>query len=427
MVAHAAQISDMTLIGVIALAGWGMGRMARLVRLPSLIGFMILGVFLGPSLFGLFGEGALDRLAFITQIALGFVAFSIGAELSFTALRRLGASIVIIIFAESLFAFFVVVAAVWWLTDNLPLALVFGSVAPASAPAGTVAVIQELRAKGPLTKALYAVVGFDDGLAIVIFGLAAAVARKILVEEATGLTADLWSSLRGPMLEIVGSLALGTLLGFAYCQLVSRLRESSDMLVAAFAFIVLGVGMSERWHLSLILVNLMLGIVLVNTRREELVHRATEPLRMIMPLLFILFFCLAGAHLDLAKLPALGSLGLVYILGRSAGLVGGARFGAVVGKADEKIRKWLGLGILSQAGVAIGLALMVQQDFGLLAARHAEAFAALAKTHPLLHPVAIGGVVITTVTATSIVFEIVGPILTRIALVQAGEAQIDEA
>ncbi len=319
-------------------------------------------------------------------------------------------------------AFYLGVGCVLFFTNNLPLALIFWAVALASAPAGTVAVIQELRAKVSLTKALYAVVGFDDGLAIVIFGVAATMAKKILLEAATGMQSNIWSSLQGPLLEIVGSLTLGALFGLIYCQVVRRLRSSADMLVAALAFVFLGVGLAERWHLSLILVNLVLGAVLVNTRREELVHRATEPVRLIMPFLFILFFCLAGAHLDLAKLPRLGLLGLVYILARGFGLVGGARLGAYLGGAEEKIRKWLGLGILSQAGVAIGLALMVQQEFVVLAELHPKAFAALAVSNPMMHPAAIGAAVITTVTATSIVFEIIGPILTRIALVRSGEA-----
>ena len=170
------------------------------------------------------------------------------------------------------------------------------------------------------------------------------------------------------------------------------------------------------------------GFVLVNTRREALVHRVTEPLRDIMPLLFILFFCIAGAHLRLSELPKLGVIGIAYIFARSAGLIGGSRVGAALGKAEPKIRKWVGLGILSQAGVAIGLSLIVQHEFGALAAepRIAHAIARYAEAHPgvapiVYSPLAIGAAIITVITATSIIFEIVGPILTKIALTHAGE------
>ncbi len=159
---HFLPVSDVTLVGAATLGGWGIGRLARFVRLPSIIGYMFLGILLGPSLFDSIDLIRLERFQFITQLALGFVAFSIGSELSFDTFRRLGGGIVSIIFVESFLAFTCVFAAVWFFTNNLPLALIFGAVAPASAPAGTVAVIQELRAEGSLTKALYAMVGFDE-------------------------------------------------------------------------------------------------------------------------------------------------------------------------------------------------------------------------------------------------------------------------
>ena len=129
-----------------------------------------------------------------------------------------------------------------------------------------------------------------------------------------------------------------------------------------------------------------------------------------MPLFFVLFFCLAGAHLELSTLPALGVLGLVYIIARSAGLIGGARIGSMIGHVESKIKKYIGLGILSQAGVAIGLSLIIKQEFTELNA-----------AYNLPHAVTIGTTVLTTVTATCIFFEIIGPILTRIALKKAGE------
>ena len=139
------------------------------------------------------------------------------------------------------------------------------------------------------------------------------------------------------------------------------------------------------------------------------------PLQEIMPLLFILFFCLAGAHLQISTLPALGSLGAVYIIGRTAGLIGGARVGAMIGHVDSKIKKYIGLGILSQAGVAIGLSLIVKHEFAQLDAKY-----------NLPHATTIGAVVLTTITATCIFFEIIGPILTKIALTKAGEIPHEE-
>ncbi|MFH1502536.1 MAG: cation:proton antiporter [Candidatus Eisenbacteria bacterium] len=419
------------LLGLVAIAGYYFGKGARRVRLPSLIGFMLLGVLLGPSAAGFFFEDNLEALSFLTEMALGFVAFSIGAELNISSLRRLGKGIVAVILAESFGAFLLVTAAVYLLTRSWPLALLFGAVAPASAPAGTVAVIHEYRTSGNLTKALYAVVGFDDGLAILIFGFAAALAKNVMLGEllgSSGGAGSVLAAMRGPAIEIASSLAAGAVLGFVFCQLVRPLRERRDMLIMAFGVILVAAGLSLYFHLSLILTNMAAGFVLANTRREPFVRRATDPLRDVMPLLFILFFCLAGAHLNVSELPRLGAIGVVYILARSVGLVGGSRLGASVGRVEERIRKWIGLGILSQAGVAIGLSLIAKSEFSEMARipKVASAVERYAAAHPAVNaiafdPLAIGAAVLTVVTATSIVFEIVGPILTRIALEKAGE------
>ena len=403
-----------TLVGAALIVCFYAGGLARKIKLPSLIGFMIVGAIFGPSFkqITLFTTEIQHSLSFITQIALGFVAFSIGSELSIKSLRRLGSGIIWIILTESFLAFFIVTTLIWLVTKDLPMALVFGAMAPASAPAGTVAIIQEYKAKGSLTQALYAVVGFDDGLAIFIFGFASAVAKTLLDSETGNASGSFLDTMMVPTKEIALSIVVGVVLGFIFCQIVRKIQNSRDMLIVVFAVVMIGTGLSEMWHLSLILTNMVIGFVLVNTRREALVHRVTAPLLEVMPLTFVLFFCLAGSHLQISALPALGSIGLVYIIGRSVGLVGGARLGATFGHVEEKIKKYVGMGILSQAGVAIGLALIVGKDFAGLGAINEAGIS---------HGTEIGIKVITTITATCIFFEIIGPILTKIALEKAGE------
>ncbi len=405
-----------TLVGAMLIVCFYVGKLIKKTSLPSLIGYMLVGALFGPSFkhFGMevFTESIQHSLSFITQVALGFVAFSIGSELSMKSLKRLGSGIVWIIFSESFAAFFVVTGLIYAVTRDLPMALIFGSMAPASAPAGTVAIIQEYKAKGSLTQALYAVVGFDDGLAIIIFGFAAAVAKSLLMAETPGHVSEgFFHMLKAPTLEIVLSIVVGTVLGFLFCQLVRFIKNSRDMLIIVFGVVMLGTGLSMMWHLSLILTNMVIGFVLINTRRESLVHKVTAPLLEIMPLTFVLFFCLAGAHLQLSALPSLGLVGAAYIMGRSGGLIGGARLGAVFGHVEEKIKKYVGLGILSQAGVAIGLALIVNHEFAGLGA----------VVDGVSHGTLIGTKVITTITATCLVFEIIGPILAKYALGKAGE------
>jgi len=403
------------LVGAMLIACFYVGKLIQKTSLPSLLGYMLVGALFGPSFsrFGLqlFTGPVMESLSFITQVALGFVAFSIGSELSIKSLKRLGSGIVWIIFSESFTAFFVVTGIIYAVTHDLPMALIFGAMAPASAPAGTVAIIQEYKAKGSLTQALYAVVGFDDGLAIIIFGFAAAISKSLLLAETGATTEGFFQMLKAPTIEILLSIVVGTVLGFIMAQLVRFIKNSRDMLIIVFGIVMLCTGLSMMWHLSLILTNMVIGFVLVNTRREALVHRVTAPLLEIMPLTFVLFFCLAGAHLELAALPSLGLIGIAYILGRSAGLIGGARIGAIFGHVEEKIKKYVGLGILSQAGVAIGLALIVGTEFSGLGS----------VVDGVSHGDTIAIKVITTITATCIVFEIIGPILAKYALGKAGE------
>ncbi len=399
-------MNTLALIGLTVVAAYYMGHLAKKVKLPSLIGYMILGVILGRSGLNYFNIDLVEELGFINEIALGFVAFSIGIELSISSLKKQGTGIISIILVESFAAFFVVLGAVYFLTRDLPMSLIFAAMAPASAPAGTVAVIQETKAKGSLTKALYSVVGFDDGLAIIIFGFAAALATSLLTNEASGESASIWPEMLAALKEIGLSLLAGTVIGFAFCNLIRFVRDKRDMIVLSFAAVLIAIGCSQQWHLSLILTNMVIGFILINTRKKELVDKVSSQLLIVMPLLFILFFSLAGAHLNLSSLPSLGIIGLVYIAARTIGLMGGARIGGSFGKVEDKVKKYVGMGILSQAGVAIGLALIVKHDFAQIGTAHADK---------------IGVAVITTITATCIFFELVGPVLTKIALTKAGE------
>lgn len=399
-----------TVLGIAIIVGFYVGHLVRHVNLPSLLGYMTFGVVLGPSIFNLLDEPKLKQLSFLTEMALGFVAVNIGSELRLSSLKRLGMAIVVVIFAECFMAFWVVFGAVYFLTNDLPLSIILAAIAPASAPAGTVAVIQECRAKGTLTKALYAVVGFDDGVAIMIFGVAFALAKNLLTGETALATEMTLSVVLGPLMTIGLSVVAGGIIGFLLCLMVRGLQDTGDILIVIFGVVFLATGLSIHCHLSLILTNMMVGFVPANRQHALLVPRVEAALMEIMPLVFILFFCLAGAHLKLSAVPALGSLGCIYILGRSIGKIGGAGLGARLGRVETKIKKYLGLGILSQAGVAIGLSLIVKQDF-----------AQLAIQYNLPHAAMIGVTVITTITATSIFFEIIGPILTRFALKRAGE------
>lgn len=410
-------LSDLLIIGIIIITSYFLGRIVQHIKLPSLIGFMLIGVLLGPSVLNVLGTVKQEHLGFLTEIALSFVALSIGLELNFSSIKKLGKGIFWIIIAESFGTFILVTGLIYLLTGNLPLALILGGIAPASAPEGTVAVIQEYKAKGKLTKTLYAVVGFDDGLGIIIFGFAAAIAKKLLMHE-TGIEGtNILSMLLEPLIEISLSIIVGAILAFLFSLITRKIKNAGDISLILIGVMLLAVGISVQFHLSLIMVNLVIGLVIVNTQSHELTQNIHDRLPAYMPLLFILFFALAGASLNFSALPALGLVGLTYIFSRSFGLIFGARIGAGLGHYDKKIKNWIGLGILSQGGVAIGLSLIVKHDFSGLG---------IQLENGLHSGDNLGITVITLVTATSVIFSMIGPILARVALKKAGEIEVDK-
>lgn len=403
------ELPYLLIAGSMMIIAFYVGKTMKYIKLPSLIGYMITGVILGPSIVNLLTEEVQLSFSFITDISLSFVAVSIGLELSFGSLKRQGKGIITVIFSESLLAFIIVTGGVFLLTRDLPLSLIFGAIAPASAPAGTVAVIQEYKARGKLTEALYAVVGFDDGLGIIIFGFASAIAQSLLRSEIGGQM-NIWYVLLEPLKEVALSVVVGFTLGWVFSVLVRRMRQKVETLILLISTVLLTTGLCLLFGLSEILTNMIFGIVIVNTQSSKVIHGIKSQMESFMPLIFVVFFVLAGANLHLSALPALGLLGVVYVLCRSAGLMGGAFLGSIIGKLDDNIRKYLGMGILSQAGVAIGLSLIVKQEFIEISA----------------HGATIGNMVITTVTATCIFFEIIGPILTKIGLSKAGEIKLHD-
>jgi len=403
-------------IGIIIILGYFVGRSLQRFRLPVIIGYMITGVVLGPSFLNIASCGMQTQLPFVTRLTLACVALKIGLELNLRDLKEFGFSIILIILSESFFAFLLVFGALYAFTGNLPLSLMFGAVAPASAPAGTVAVIQEYHAKGKLTKALYAVVGFDDGLAIIIFGFVITFVRYLLDTEVGVVFTGYRQMILVPFEELGMSLVVGVGLAGVLSLLLRKISSQRDMLILVLGFVLVVNSIATAMHISTILTNMIIGLVIANTQRTDIKNHIEAPLEDIMPLLFIMFFVLAGTSLEVGKMASLTGVSIVYIIGRTVGLMGGAWFGATVGRADQVIRKYLGFGILSQAGVAIGLSLVASHELK-----------GLGKSMGVINGVAmsngdyITGMVLATVTVTTIFFAFFGPLFTKMALNKAGE------
>lgn len=420
------------IIAILTIAAFYFGRVIRRIRLPAIIGFMLVGVMLGPSGFHIIDENFETDLSFLSEIALSFVALSIGLELNIAWLKKQGMALVYAILGEVIGATVLVTAAVYALitfvvhpaalegrSEYLALALLFGALAAATAPAGTVAVIREFKAKGNLTRTLYAVVGYDDALAIIVFGFASTFAKSILMLETGAAVSGMLRSILSPIGHIALSLAVGAGSGAVFCILARRVKHASEVLILLVGFVLAIDGLSTVLHMSFILTSIVFGALVLNTQPQDLIQKTRDSLGTIMPLLFIFLFGLAGANLNIAMLPKLGLLGLTYVIARSIGKMAGARIGSW--RMEEKIKKYLGLGLLSQAGVAIGLAIITKQQLSGLG-RVIETVNGRDVTSGDI----IGSVVMTTITATCVFFEIIGPIFAKLALTRAGEIQEDK-
>jgi len=403
-------VENWLVVGIALLAGRIGGKLTSRLRTPMVVGYLVVGVVLGRSVLNVIDAEATGRLEMVTDFGLGIVAFLIGTELSRKLIRRLGAKLIIIMVSESLAAVVVVGVLVWalsgWLLPAPGLAvagaLIFAAMAAASAPAGTVAVIQEYKAKGPMTSLLLGVVGLDDAFAIIIYAFAAAIAKVLLGSgELTFL-----SVAQGPCLEIMGGLLLGGAVGIVLLVLLWRRGGRTDVLVYTLGAILLTTGLANAMGLSLILANLAVGVVLANLSARDTDH-AYNAIEAITVPVYVLFFVVAGAHLDLRLLAAMSLLGTVYVVARSIGKISGGYLGATAAKMKPVVRRYLGLGLLSQAGVAVGLALTVANEF------RSPQYGQLGQQ--------LASLTINTIAATTIVFEIIGPITTRIALSKAGE------
>jgi len=389
------------LIGIIILAGFLGKKLSNRVKLPGVTGYLIIGVILGQSLFNIVNPQFLEKTGFITDITLGFVGFIIGNAIEFSKFKRISKGILTMMITESFGAFLLVGIGVFILTRRLDLALLLGAIAPASAPAGTVAVIQEYKAKGRLTNTLLAIVGLDDGLGIIIYVFSAALVRVIFFD--TGAF-SFYKVFLSPLYTIFSSILIGACVGIVLSYIFRKIHTQEETMIITIGFILTFIGISHLLHISLILVNLTMGVTVANfypsaSRRLSRIFDGT------IPVLYIVFFVLAGAHLNVRLLPAMGLIGIVYIVSRSTGLIGGASLGAFISKAPSVLRKYVGLGLLSQAGVAIGLSLLVVREFSIYGKSGG----------------ALGSIIITTIAATTIFFEIIGPVMTKIAITKAGE------
>ncbi|MDH4140335.1 MAG: cation:proton antiporter [Coriobacteriia bacterium] len=392
-------ISTLLIVGIIGVLGFLGARFSDRIHIPWVVGYILVGVVLGASGFHLISEGVVEALNIVSLFALALIGFTIGGELQLRDLRELGKSITVITLFEASSAFLLVLATVYLVTRNLPLAIVFGALASATAPAATVDVLWQYRSRGPLTTTLFGVVGLDDAAALIIYAFASSITKAMLGSE--GLQ---WAPAIGrPIAEIGGSILLGMIGGLALHYALRWVRDSGQRLIILLGMIVLCAGLADRYNLSLILTSMAMGFTLVNLSREN--RSAFELTGAFNPPVMVLFFVLVGARVNVALLPSIGLLGITYLVMRVVGKTAGAWTGARVSNAPEVVKRYLGLGLLSQAGVAIGLAIDASHTFVAYGDAGAE----------------IGLLAVNVIAATTFVYQVIGPAMTKVAIFKAGE------
>ena len=291
-------------------AGLLFSRLIKLLKLPNVTGFLVGGLIIGPSVLGLLSTQGVESLGLISSVALGFIAFSIGSEFKISYFRRVGFLPIVIATFESLFAVVFVVAALAAAGQTLPFSLVLGAIAAATAPAATIMVIKQYRAKGPVTETLLSVVALDDATALIFFGIAVAIAQALESPQ----HASLLFSVLSPVLQILAALGIGLALGAAHTLLIRFLPARHNRLVLTIAFVLTATAVAELLGLSALLTTMAMGAVFANFCKQsaqvmELTDRFTNPI-------YMMFFVLSGAGLNLSILPSIGLVGVIYVVVR---------------------------------------------------------------------------------------------------------------
>ncbi len=381
-------------------AGLFMSRLVRYVRLPNVTAYLVAGVLLGP-VFGVLDVTTTSSLSIISDVALGFIAYSIGAEFKLSYLKNIGIKPIVITCFESAFASLVVFLALNALGQPLPVSLTLAAIAAATAPAATLMVIRQYKAKGPVCSMLLPVVAMDDATGLILYAVLSNLAISL---DKKGVELNVVSLLLMPLLQIILSLLLGLAIGFLLAFVLRFFHSRGNKLALTLCAVFLGVGLSATnvLNLSSLLVCMMIGAALVNLSQGS--DAMLEQCDRFTPPLFMLFFVLSGAGLDFSVLTTVGLVGVTYVLARVAGKVLGATLGAVVEKCDRNIIRYLGLTLIPQAGVAIGMARLAMQDLP-----------------------EYGAIINAVVLAGTLIYELTGPVITKTALLKAGEITPENA
>lgn len=391
---------SLMLLGGFLLAGFVCDVVGRRMHVPRVTLLLLLGFLAGPSGLHLVPDEISQWFSFATLLALSIIGFHLGERFLGKRLRQTGKSVAIVSLAEVAGSAAGVFALLWAFGVPIPLALLFASVAPATDPAATMDVANGTSAKGPLTDTLLGVVAMDDAWGVILFSFLAVVAGSFATPD-TAASAASWLVLGHGVLEIVGGVLLGIAVGLPMSLLTGRIKSGELTIVETLGFVLLCSGLALQFELSYVMACMAMGATVSNVARHH--ERPFHAIEEVEQPFLIVFFVLAGFRFQLDQLVHVGWIGFGYIVARVIGKFVGAYLGAKASGAPPVVQRRIGLCLLPQAGVALGLALMV------------------AERYPEL-----GETVLTTIVGTTFVFELVGPVVTRWQLMMSGEADQEE-
>ncbi len=381
-------------VALMLIVGSLFGRLAALIKLPTVTGYIFGGLLIGPSFFNIMPETTIENMEIISEIALAFISFTIGLSFKASYLRRVGLTPLIIAMMESTLAAVLVAGSLFLIGTDPSFALIMGAIAAATAPTSILLVMKEYRAKGPVSEMLKSVAALDDATALILFGFCST-AVKLLVDT-TGESVNVLASIFQPILSVFIALAVGALVGFVMKYPLKYTKTSGQKLTLLIAFVFLSSSISVGLGVSELLSAMMTGAVLTNISSDapqmgEFSDRFTPPI-------FLMFFVLAGAQLDIHIIPTVGLIGIMYTIFRIVGKVIGAYLGALLMHTPKVVRNYLGFMLLPQAGVGIGL---IAISAGILP-EYADQIR-------------------TVVLSATLLYEFSGPVITKIVLRKTGE------
>ena len=378
------------------------GQVVRVLQVPEVTAYILVGVALGPSVLGWISARNVASLHVMSEVALGLILFSVGSVFSFAHFRHIGRRVVMLTLMESATTGSLVVASALFLGQRWQMAALLGAVAMSTAPAATLMVLRECNSRGPLTDTLRGVVAVNKLVVLATFTLVVALIRLTQPNNGASTLSVLYDSGFTLVWELAGSVALGFLIGLLLASWCSRIKDHGEVQMLLAGCILLCVGAALLLELSPLLASLAVGATMVNLTPSS--QRLSVALSRLDPPFYAIFFVVAGADLDIGRIRTLGALGGAYILARAVGKCFGARIGAHLLGFEPLHQRSIGLALLAQADLALGLSLDVARRFPEYA-----------------------GTMSTVVLGAVCVFEVLGPVMTRYAVFASGEARLKSA